>query len=88
MQAGGAGSSGGRGGARRPRSVPRLPPRQRALLLELAAGARRLAADLPGLAAARGAAGARASRQPAGAARRLGSPGAAPAPRLSHQGGG
>lgn len=83
LQAGGAER---RGGAERARGVPRLPPRQRALLLELAAGARRLAAGLPGLAEVRGAAGARASRQLAGAARRLVSPGAASALRLPHQG--
>ncbi|KAL4699192.1 hypothetical protein H8959_011849 [Pygathrix nigripes] len=68
--------------------VPRLPSRQRALLLERAAGARRLAAGLPGLAAARGAAGARAPRLPAGAARCLAAPGATAAARLPHQGGG
>lgn len=88
VQAGGAGGGGGCGGVWRARCVPRLPKSQRALLLELAAGARRLAAGLPGLAAARGAAGARASRQPAGAARRLVSPGPAPAAGLSHSGGG
>lgn len=83
----GAEPPGGRAGDREagwPRALPRLPPCQRALLLERTPGTRRLAARLPRLAAAPGAAGASAPTLCAGAAGCLEAPSPAVAPRLPH----
>lgn len=71
-----------------PSALPRLPPCQRALLLERTPGTRRFAARLPRLAAAPGAAGASAPVLCAGAAGCLEAPGPAVAPRLPHHRGG
>lgn len=87
----GAEPPGGRPGDRKagwPSALPRLPPCQRALLLERTPGTRCLAARLPRLAAAPGTAGASAPTLCAGAAGCLEAPSPAVAPRLPHHRGG